>query len=56
MRAFFIYKDAQFSADNKGKGMVSKHILAYVKDFEIFLADELRFYFIYLLFFMSFSW
>jgi hypothetical protein len=30
MRAFFIYKD---------KGMVSKHLLPYVKDFEIFFSD-----------------
>jgi hypothetical protein len=39
MRAFFIYKD---------KGMVSKHLLPYVKDFEIFLADELLFIYLFI--------
>lgn len=42
-----MHKDVQLSADNKGKGMVSKHILAYVKDLEIFLADELFFFFFF---------
>lgn len=36
-----MHKDVLFSTDNKRKGMVSKHILGYVKDFEINLADEL---------------
>lgn len=36
-----MHKDVLFSTDTKGKGMVSKHKLADVKDFEIILADEL---------------